>query len=180
MKHFYYYPKINYSNNEAVNILVRGKIRDEILKETSLFYAYTMEDGESFEAISKKYYGSSSYVWSIFYANNIIDPERDLHKSHNDFIKFIKVKYGSIETPSQTIHHYEYTNALRNKTYIIDQQTYENYLEEDDAETETRKSVKSVSVYDYEVALNEEKRNIFVLEKNNLTRITNELKNLFK
>ena len=31
MKHFEFFPKIDYSNEKSVNIMVRGKIRDAIL-----------------------------------------------------------------------------------------------------------------------------------------------------
>ena len=179
MKHFAYYPKVEYSNNLAVNIMVRGKIRDAILEKTALYYKYTLEDGERFDVISNKYYGDSKYVWAIFYANNIIDPEIDTYKPHNQFIEFIKAKYGSIQTPNQTVHHYEYTDTLSQKVYIIDENTYYEYLGQYEEETETLKTVRKVTIFEYEDALNEEKRNIVVLDKRYLLNLTNELKNIF-
>ena len=180
MKHFYYYPKIDYSDNQAVNIMVRGKIRDAVLSNNALFYKYTIEDGERFDVIADKYYGNSNYVWAIFYANNIIDPEIETHKPHNQFIEYIKAKYGSIRTPNQTAHHYEYTDTLSQKTYIIDENTYYEYLGQYEEETETLKTVRIVTQFDYENELNEEKRNIVVLDKSYLKSILNELKNIFK
>lgn len=180
MKHFYYYPKIDYSNKQAVNIMVRGKIRDAILTNSAIFYKYTVEDGERFDIIADKYYGNSTYVWAIFYANNIIDPETDIYKPHNEFIAFIKAKYGNIQTPSQTPHHYEYTDTLSGKSYIIDKDTYDQYLGEYESETETLKTVRIVTILDYENELNEEKRNIFVLDKRYLNSLVNELSGLFK
>lgn len=179
MKHFIYYPKIEYSNNLAVNIMVRGKIRDAVLKNSGLYYKYTIEDGERFDIISNKYYGNSNYVWAIFYANNIIDPVEETPKAHNDFMSFIIAKYGNIQTPSQTIHHYEYKDVLSGKTYIIDRDTYYQYLSELEPETNTFKQVKSVTQFDYEFNLNESRRNIVVLNKSYLSSITNELENLF-
>jgi hypothetical protein len=179
MRHFVYYPKIEYGNNLAVNIMVRGKIRDAVLKNTGLYYKYTMEDGERFDMIAHKYYGNSDYVWAIFYANGIVDPVADTPKAHNDFISYIKSKYGNIQTPNQTIHHYEYTDSLSNKTFIIDQTTYYQYLGEFEPETNSLKSVRVVTQFEYEQELNENKRNIVVLDKQYIGSITNELENLF-
>lgn len=179
MRHFTYYPKIEYGNNLAVNIMVRGKIRDAVLSKSALYYKYTMEDGERFDVISNKYYGNSDYVWAILYANNILDPVADTPKSHNDFISYIKTTYGTIQTPSQTIHHYEYTDKLSNKTFIIDEATYYRYLGEYETETNSLKTVSVVTQFDYEFKLNEAKRNIVVLNKKYLTAITNELEELF-
>lgn len=179
MRHFTYYPKIEYGNKLTVNIMVRSKIRDVILKNTGLYYKYVMEDGERFDVISKKYYGNSDYVWAIFYANNILDPIADTHKSHNDFMSYIKAKYGSIQTPNQTTHHYEYTDSFSNKTFIIDEATYYQYLGEYENETDSLKSVRIVTQFEYEFELNESKRNIVVLDKQHLGTITNELENIF-
>lgn len=180
MQHFVYYPKIEYGNSLAVNIMVRGKIRDEILKNTALYYKYSIPDGERFDIISDKYYGNSNYVWAIFYANNIIDPTEDIVKPHNQFIAYIKSKYGSVSTPNQTIHHYEYTDYFTKKTYIIDEETYYKYLPQYEPETQTFKNVRKVTQYEYENELNEKKRNIVVLDKTYLITLLNELEVLFQ
>jgi hypothetical protein len=179
MRHFIYYPKIEYGNNLAVNIMVRAKIRDLVLNNTAIYYKYTMEDGERYDIVAHKYYGNSDYVWAIFYANNILDPIADAPKAHNDFISYIKVKYGSIQTPSQTIHHYEYTDTLSNKTFIIDGDTYYQYLSELEPETQSFKKVRPVTQFEYEEELNESRRNIVVLDKQYIGSITNELENIF-
>jgi len=179
MRHFIYYPKIEYSNNLAVNIMVRGKIRDAILRNSALYYKYTIEDGERYDMIAHKYYGNSDYAWAIFYANGIVDPIDETPKAHNDFIAYIKAKYGSIQTPNQTIHHYEYTDKLSGKTFIIDEATYYQYLGEYESETNSLKTVSIVTQYDYETNLNESRRNIVVLDKQYLSSLTNGLENLF-
>ncbi|MFN4975950.1 MAG: hypothetical protein ACK5GV_11950 [Bacteroidota bacterium] len=179
MRHFVYYPKIEYSNNLAVNITVRARIREAVMSNAGLYYKYTIEDGERFDIISHKYYGNSDYVWAIFYANNIIDPVADTPKSHNEFIAYIKAKYGNIQSPSQTTHHYEYIDTFSKKTYIIDEATYYNYLGQYEPYSDSLRTVRIVSQYDYEFELNESKRNIVVLDKQYLGSITNELENIF-
>lgn len=180
MKHFYYYPKIDYSNNSAVNILVRGKIRDEILSSTSIYYSYYIREGERPDIISSKYYGNPSYTWALFYANNIFNPLEQWPLDYRDFISYLEKKYGGIEPATQDIHHYEYYDVFNKKTYEIDKLTYDSYFGQYEQDSQQLKQVKEVSIYDYEDSLNERKKNIVVLDKQYLYQITNELSNLFK
>lgn len=130
MKHFYAYPKIEYSDNLATNIMVRGKVRDAVLKNSALYYKYKIDDSVRAEIISNKYYGSPNYVWAIYYANNITHPIFDWPMSQREFDKFIVQKYGSIERAHskysetgkinhESIHHY-----VLNEYHIIDKDTF--------------------------------------------------------
>lgn len=130
MKHFYAYPKIEYSDNLATNIMVRGKVRDAVLQNTSLYYKYTITDSMNAEIISHKYYGSPEYVWAIYYANNIMNPRTDWPMTSREFDKYIVRKYGNIESAHSkymddgrinhdAIHHY-----TLNENFIIDKTTF--------------------------------------------------------
>lgn len=174
MKHFVYYPKIEYGNEIAINIMVRGKIRDLILSQSALYYKYVVEDGERPDIIATKYYGNPLYTWAIFYANEIFNPLFDWPLNSQDFIRYIEKKYGSIEEAQNelnTPHHYEYIDPESNLVYIIDEETYNN------TDAANR---RKVSVFSYEQELNESKRNILVLDKAYILQIENELRKLFK
>lgn len=130
MKHFYAYPKIEYSENLATNIMVRGKVRDAVLSNTALYYKYQIDDLMKPEIISYKYYGSPNYVWAIYYANNILHPQFDWPLTARDFDSYIVQKYGTLEAPQkkylsngrlnhEAIHHYKLNNS-----HVIDRQTY--------------------------------------------------------
>lgn len=180
MKHFYYYPKIEYSSQLATNITVRGKIRDALLKQNALYYKYTVSDGERPDIIASKYYGNSSYVWAIFYANNIFDPIFDWPLDSENFNSFIKSKYGSLELAKKTENAPCY--YLLDKKYYIDQASYSDPTfpsQYDSSEQNAARKTKE-SQYDYETKINNKKRDIVVLDVQYLLQITNELKNLFK
>lgn len=132
MKHFYAYPRIEYSENLATNIMMRGKVRDAVLQNTALYYKYTIDDMMKPETLSHKYYGSSNYVWAIFYANNILHPVHDWPMTQREFDKYIIQKYGSLKKANgkynadgslnhDSIHHY-----VLNQTHIIDRTTFTN------------------------------------------------------
>lgn len=179
MKHFYYYPKIDYSDNTAVNIMVRAKIRDVILRNGALYYKYKVSDGDRPDIIASKYYGNSQYTWAIFYANNILNPQTEWFKDYRNFVSYIKNKYSSIEYTKSTIHHYEYKDAFSDNVYIVDELTYNDYLSEYQINPQTFRTVYPVNIYDYENSLNESKRDIVVLDKGFIFSIDNELSNIF-
>jgi hypothetical protein len=130
MKHFYVYPKIEYSNNIATNVMVRGKIRDAVLQNSALYYKYRIDEFMKPETLSYKYYGSPNYVWAIFYANNIVDPLTDWPMNQREFDKYILQKYGSMDRAQlkyssngalnhDSIHHY-----VLNEKHVIDETTF--------------------------------------------------------
>ena len=176
MKHFAYYPKVEYSKELAVNLMVRGKIRDAILEKSALYYRYTIEDGDRPDILSTKYYGNPSYTWAIFYANNMFHPIHDWPMTEFYFSKYLESKYGSVDnTYRGPPHHYEYVDQEKN-VYIIDKKTYDLYK----ADQDYPKEVKEISFFEYEHRLNENRRQIVILDNAYLATITNELKNLFK
>lgn len=130
MKHFYAYPKIEYSDNQATNIMVRGRVRDAVLNNSLLYYKYRIDEFMKPEILSHKYYGSPNYVWAIFYANNIVNPIMDWPMNQREFDRYILQKYGSLDKAQlkyasdgklnyDSIHHY-----VLNDHYIIDELTF--------------------------------------------------------
>lgn len=97
MKHFQYFPTIEYSGSIATNLMVRGRVRELINKNSTAFYNYIVSNGERPDHISYAYYGSTAYTWSILYANEIFDVLYDWPLSDREFESFIISKYGSIE-----------------------------------------------------------------------------------
>lgn len=168
MKHFEFYPRIEYSGHTAINMLVRAKIRDLVLDESSVYYEYTIRDSDRADIISTKYYGNPSYTWAIFYANEIQNPLTEWPRDHYSFNEFIRRRYGSVERAQTTIHHY-----LLDGEYIIDETTYlDNSIDFD------RKA--TISIYDYESDLNEARREIKVLDVVYLRQINEELRHIFE
>lgn len=170
MKHFEFFPKIEYTENQAINIMVRGKIRDAILEKSAIYYKYKVADGDRPDILATKYYGNPNHTWAIYYANNIFDPRHEWPLNDSQFYDFIKTKYGSISKAQSELeepHHY-----LLDGQYIIDKTTYLDI---------TVEGVKTkVSSFEYEWDLNEAKRDITIIDVIYLRQLTNELENLFK
>ena len=184
MRHFEYYPKVEYSDNLAVNIMVRGKIRDAVLKNSALYYKYMISDDMSAEIISAKYYDDPNKVWAIYYANNIFDPVREWPLTNKQFERYMNGKYGSIHRASTkfnsdgsiawgNIHHYVLKDLDTNLEYIIDKETFiREHIQNPD-------TIHAITFYEHEMFLNNQKRNIVVLDKKHLNQIVSEIRNLF-
>lgn len=100
MKHFHVYPKVEYSNHTATNILVRSRVRDIILKNTASYYDYTVRDHDRPDAFAKAYYGSPDYTWVLFYANNIFDAFYDWPLPQYMFDSYVSSKYN-VDIPQE-------------------------------------------------------------------------------
>lgn len=168
MKHFAYFPKLQYGDDQATDILLRAKIRDMVRENALVYYDYTVRDGEKPETIAYKYYGSVESTWLIFYANDIFDPIWDWVLDDKEFNKYIVSKYGDIQTAHTTVHHYELTP----RGLIIDEESYYNPEIGDVQKT-------LVSCYEQEFRENEAKRNIKIIDKRYRDQIVNEMKRIF-
>jgi hypothetical protein len=94
LKYFSYFPKIEYGDELATNIMVRAKVRDILKQNASLFYNYRLSEGDRPDLLSDFFYGSSDYTWLIFYANDMYDPNHDWPLFNHQFLSYMEEKYG--------------------------------------------------------------------------------------
>jgi hypothetical protein len=181
MQYFDTLPKIIKTDANRISVIMtdlmaRCSIIPEILKNPMVYYDYDVQDGDTPEIVAYKYYGDSYRYWVVLFANQITDPQWDWPLSTNNFDAYIANKYQAFD-PYSEIHHYEKvitqydasTQINTIKNIIIDKNTYDNLsfsiitynLPTGNVTITTEKS--AVSFYDYELNLNESKRNIKIL-----------------
>jgi hypothetical protein len=191
----------------VTNIIARFSFESELKNNTIIFYPYDIQDGDSPETIANKYYGSPEKHWLVLMFNNIIDPQYDWPLDQRTLITYINSKYsanGNSESPSQTGIQWA-QDATNVKAYYkkitrlsssptknqivekiqIDSNTYANvsttttvYTLQNGSRTTETISKEYQTYYDYEVELNESKRQIKLLKPEYVTEggIMNELK----
>lgn len=178
----------------GTNVLTRVKILDTIKASSSLYYDYSIQDGDTPEMIADKYYGDPELHWVVLYMNEISDPFYDWPLDYSNFIKYIKNKYGSIENSQTQVHHYEKilerydsTSQITTTSVVtIDLTAYNSIPDVQNntfnlsngttvTETITRKIVYA---WDQELADNEAKRNIKLLRKEYVGSIKNQFQSL--
>jgi hypothetical protein len=117
----------------------------------------------------------------VFLVNNIVDPYYDWPLEYSELNSYIKSKYGKVETAQTTIHEYRKIlnqnsvlfdgTIVSKRTLVVDQTTYDSLT------TDEREIVYK---YDYEVELNDNKRNIKSINPRDITRILNQIEDIFE
>ena len=182
MKYFSTLPKVLYNDNLGsrvmTNVMARASVIPTLLIDPLVFYSYDVQDDDTPEIVAHKYYGDVYRYWIVLYINQMMDAQWSWPLSGRNFENYIVEKYTEID-PYTTVHHYEKiitnfdvsTNTTTTETVVIDLDTYNNLLE-----TTTTYSLptgqvtvtiqkNAVSYYNYELNLNESKRNIKLLNK---------------
>ena len=180
------FPTVDYDikkNGKAqvlTNLTLRFKLQEAIQNRTSVFYDYTVKEGERPDIIAHKYYDDPSLDWVILLTNNIINPHFDWPLDFLSFQRFLRKKYGSVQTANDGVHHYE--KIIRSQSVLFDGTIIPEktlWVDEDTYNTLDPAERKSISNYTFEENLNEDKRNIKILDKKYLTSLLNQVETVF-
>ena len=156
MAYFDYFPKGKYSldkvNYKLVTDLFRRiKVRSKILDEASLYSTYAVPNGERPEDTAMKHFGDPELHWVILLTNNMTDGFYDWPLDYQAFEEYITQKY---ENPD-AIHHYEKVQSSGPQ-----ESTDYSHLVEC---LSTDQGAQAVSNREYEQRLQDQKRDIKLL-----------------
>lgn len=206
MKYFDSLPKsIKTDRNGAqtvfTNLMARVNLMSDKLANPLLFYSYDIQEGDTPEIIAEKYYGDPYRYWIILLSNNILDPQWEWPILNNAFNKHIQQKYVNVD-PYTDIHHYEKIvtqeeTLTQNKVVNVIEISFEEYDLLPDTQTITYPPLdkptfngggrciitttkRAVTFFQYELELNESRRNIKLLKKEYAPQIETELHKLMK
>ena len=195
MQYFDTLPKIVYTNSAGqslamTNLLARASVIPQILKDPLVYYSYDIQEGDTPEIIAHKYYGDSYRYWIVLFANKLLDPQWDWPMTYNMFEQYLADKYPStniyveVEYYEKVITQYDVNTQTTTVNKVrIDEDIY-NSLPVTQTATYTLPTGpvtitterNAVSIYDYELALNESKINIKILNSNYVNEVENQLK----
>lgn len=171
--YFTHFPKIQYDIDNSKNfklvtdILRRVKIRNAIRDNISLFDKYDVVSGDTPESVSYKVYNTTEYYYTILLVNNITDRYYGWPLSDQAFEEYVKQKYTD---PSAT-HHYEIVQSS-GATTGNGPEDYDHFIEVNSTEP----GAQSVSNYEYERRLQDQKRQIRLLKPVYLSNFVREFK----
>jgi len=197
MQYFDSLPKMLYTDaggNSKVmtNIMARVSIIPQILNNPAIYYEYDIQEGDTPEIIAHKYYGDSYRYWLVLFANQLMDPQWDWPLSGNELTAYLIKKYGESYNTYSEIHHYEKiltqfdygTNTTTTNKVTVDEDTYNSIVPKTNIFSLPTGNVSiavnksAVSVYDYELDLNEQKRSIKILNAAYVNQVEEEFKKL--
>ena len=168
----------------AKNLFKRGKIRDKYFENAMSFEKYNIQGDDRPDNVAYDIYKDSSLDWVVLISNNIINIRDEWPMSQYDFQRFLDNKYTS-EQISQ-IHHYE-TREIRDTDGILlldagnrvdSDFTFDYSYFGTNYSLSGSDVITSFTNYDYEVSVNEKKRNIFVLRKEYLDMLMTDMKDI--
>ena len=148
----------------CTDIMSRVRVRANMKKEIVMLDPYDVKENETPEIVADKHHGSPYYHWVVMLLNDISDVNHDWVKSTRQMQRYLTDKYT--EAQLTETHHYEISQTSGDTTTKIE------------VENATYPSASTVTNYEYEVALNEEKRQIDLLRNDYLGFFTEEFANL--
>lgn len=165
------------------NLFKRAKLRDDFLNVFTAFEKYTIAGDDRPDNVANAIYKDSGYDWLILVTNNIQNVRTEWPMPQGDFNNFINQKYTAQQLNS--IRYYE-TTELRNSIgelimpagQIVDSNFTFKYT--DAGIQQTYSSVVSVSNFEYENRINEDKRDIVLLRPQFVRVVEKDLKEIFK
>jgi len=140
----------------VTDIFRRVKVRNNIKDNLALMTTYDVVPGDTPETISYKHFGSTDYFWIICLMNNITDRFYDWPLTDQAFEEYVKEKYDNPDA----IHHYEKTQSS-GKTTGDGPGDFSHKIEVNSTDADAQ----SVSNYEYEQRLQDQKRQIKLLDK---------------
>ena len=147
--------KGNGNKKLVTDLMKRVKIRSKVLSEASLYDVYDVPNGENPEDTAYKHFGDPEMHWVILLTNNITDRYYGWPLTDQDFEKYITDKYDNPDG----IHHYEITQSSGPQTGN-GPSDYSHLVEVNSTEP----GAQSVSNREYEQRLQDEKRQIKLLD----------------
>ena len=206
---FKYFPKEYYnldSNKNSLevvtNITKRFTITAEVKTNAVAYYDYILSDGETPENLAHKIYGNANKHWIVLMMNDIVDPQSDWPKEVSTLNRFIEKKYA-VEANGAPVISWSKSNIsgyyksmkrtnvntsfFRREVIEVDANTYANIVNSsttvtlysgDDIVYDIEKFTESY--YEYEVRVNEKRRNIKILKNEYVDSVMRELEGIFE
>ena len=171
---------------EVKNLFKRGKIRDDIFKDVTYFTKYSIEGDDRPDNVAFQVYQDSKLDWVILLANNIMNIQDEWPLTQQSFENYLLNKYENQQN-IHSIHHYE-SKEVKNSVgaTILKEglQVPKNFsIKFLDSNLGTYTEVggagdlitSEVTNYDYEVDLQDKKRQIYILKQNYLNIVLTDM-----
>ena len=119
--YFKNFKTIDYANNKVVDITERVTVTPNALKNPYAYYPLSIVNGARADTVASTTYKDPYLSWSIYLANDIVDPYYEWYLNDNQFTDFIVGKYGSIANATSKIvywrNNWANTNSISADTY---------------------------------------------------------------
>ena len=167
------------------NFFKKGFLREDIFQNLSFFTQYSITGNDRPDNVAFEIYQDSTLDWLVLMANNIVNIQNEWPISNTDFDELMLDKYGSYDTLFNGIHHYEtleVTDArgvkIVNAGLKVESDYSITFFDERANQMKTVTPTIPVTNYQYEQKVNEDKRNIYLLQPRYLQVVRDDLEDI--
>jgi hypothetical protein len=193
-----------YGLDVVTNIISRFTLEQSFKENTSIYEKYNVQESDTPEIIASKIYDSPERHWIVLAMNDVVDAQWDWPLDYRTLISFIDNKYTAnanvaagqtglvwAQQNTQSYYSVEKRTTVKNGEYLekkvqVDANTYanvsvtsSNVTLNDGNQITISITKENKSYYDYELAENENKRQIKILKREFAFALEQELKNVF-
>ena len=190
--YFRYLPNFEYVNRlkenknistyiQVKNLFKRGKLREDIFQDLTYFTKYKVVGDMRPDNVAYEFYGDQYYDWVVLLSNNIINFQNEWPLSQASFNNYLYSKYLNDATLN-AVRHYETEEVRDSQKRIIVPAGLEvpsnysvTYYDSALGRSVTKSQVKAVTNYEYEIKLDDNKRNIYLLKSRYLNVVENDI-----
>ena len=169
---------------EVKNLFRRPMIREDIFTNFMTFTKYKIDGDERPDQVAYNVYGDEDLDWVVLLANNIINVRDEWPMSQGDFNNYLSEKYGDTGGVD-LIKHYETIQIQDSKGKIfvpkgkiVDSTFKATFLDSGTNQLVEVSPIQGISYRTYEERLQDDKRNINILESRFLSYVIDEVETL--
>ena len=167
------------------NFFKIGFLREDIFQNLAFFTKYSITGNDRPDNVAFEIYQDSTLDWLVLMANNIVNIQNEWPLSNVDFDELMLDKYGSYDTLFNGIHHYETTEVkdargvkIVNAGLKVESDYSVTFFDERAGQMKTVTPTIPVTNYQYEERVNEDKRNIYLLQPRYVQVVRDDLEDL--
>ena len=167
------------------NFFKRGFLREDIFQNLTFFTKYQIQGSDRPDNVASQVYNDSTLDWLVLMSNNIVNIQNEWPLSNLDFDELMLDKYGSYDTLFNGIHHYETIEVKDARDVVIvnaglkvESDYSITFFDERADQMKTVTPTIPVTNYQYEQKVNEDKRNIYLLQPRYLQVVRDDLEDL--
>ena len=167
---------------EVKNIFKRGKLKKDIFDNLMYFTKYKIIGDERPDNVAFRVYEDPTLDWLVLLSNNIVNIQTEWPLEQQSFLNYLLNKYGSQANLLQP-HHYETKLTKNTRGDVIvkrglevpEDYSFEYYDGVLGKYVTTSNITSAVSNYNYELKIENAKRNIYVLKTKYLNVVLNDM-----
>ena len=175
------------SYTEVKNLFKRGRLRSDIFQDTTFFEKYQIKGDDRPDNVAFEFYGSENLDWIVLISNNIININSEWPMTQQSFDEYLLDKYVTHEKING-VHHYESLEIKNSDGIIIfpagkrvdEDQSVSFFDTTTNSQTTVSSMTKPVTNLDYEIQINEDKRNIFLLKATYLGVVLDDMEEMME